>query len=90
MGMMIFRLIAGPPKKFPVLPFRGFAPCVRNQGSEVMYQQAALVVHKHHLRIPYTSLYGKKKLFAKRELQKQQVWRFATYLILLSTTRRIN
>jgi hypothetical protein len=30
------------------------------------------------------------KLSAKPELQNQQVWRFATYLILFSTTRRIN
>jgi hypothetical protein len=57
MGMMIFRLIASPPKRVQLLLF-GIPPCVCKRVSEVMYQQAASVVHRLLLRIPYTSLYG--------------------------------
>jgi hypothetical protein len=58
MGMMIFRLIAGPPKRIQLLLLRGCLCAYAKQVSEVMYQQAAPVVDRHLLRISYTSLYG--------------------------------
>ena len=56
--MMIFRLIAGPPKRIQPLLSWGIPSCLCKQVSEVMYQQTAPVVHRHLLHIPYTSLYG--------------------------------
>lgn len=44
MGMIIFRLIASPPKRIQLLLSQRIPPCVCKLVSEVMYQHGLLVV----------------------------------------------
>lgn len=67
---MIFRLIAGPPKKIQLLLFSEMSLCVCKQISEVMYQQEVSVVRRPFPRIPYTSLYGWRNKIKSRTLYR--------------------